>query len=219
MSTAPTRLGLPAPLTETGIVAILRGGVEAHLYPAAVCLIEAGIRCLEITTNTDGAFPTVARLQREFGEGVAIGVGTVTTLEHVDATADAGGTFIVAPNFDAAVGARATERGLGWYPGTLTPTEILAAWTAGATAAKVFPASAVGGPEYFRQVLAPLDSVLMMPTGGVALDSIPEYLRAGAVAVGLGSPLVGDALTGGDLGQLRLRAEKALAAVREGWAS
>jgi 2-dehydro-3-deoxyphosphogluconate aldolase / (4S)-4-hydroxy-2-oxoglutarate aldolase len=98
-------------------------------------------------------------------------------------------------------------------PGALTPSEVAAAWAAGAAAVKVFPVSAVGGPAYLKAVLAPLPEVPLVPTGGVGIDDIAAYLAAGAVAVGIGSPLLGDAgEAGGDLDGLRDRARRAAAA-------
>jgi 2-dehydro-3-deoxyphosphogluconate aldolase/(4S)-4-hydroxy-2-oxoglutarate aldolase len=135
----------------------------------------------------------------------------------VDAAADAGASFVVAPNTDVEVGRRAEQRGLGWFPGALTPTEIALAWDLGATAVKVFPAGSAGGPRYLREVRAPLDDVLLVPTGGVTVEDVPAYLQAGAVAVGMGSPLIGRALEDDhDLGRLGERASAALSAVEHG---
>jgi len=97
-------------------------------------------------------------------------------------------------------------------PGAFTPTEILSAWRAGTDAVKIFPAS-VGGPAYVRAVKAPLPDIPLVPTGGIALDDAPRYIEAGALAVGIGAPLVGDAGAGGDLGALRARAARVVAAV------
>ena len=92
-------------------------------------------------------------------------------------------TFAVSPHTDPAIGERAHERGLGWYPGAATPTEIVTAWRHGARAVKVFPAAQLGGPAFLKQVLAPLDFVDVIPTGGIGVDDAADYLAAGAVAV------------------------------------
>jgi 2-dehydro-3-deoxyphosphogluconate aldolase/(4S)-4-hydroxy-2-oxoglutarate aldolase len=102
---------------------------------------------------------------------------------------------------------------VAWLPGALTPTEVVAAWEAGATAVKLFPAR-LGGPRYLRELREPLDDIPIVPTGGVSVESIPEWFAAGAVAVGAGGPLLGDALATGDLVGLRARAAAMLAAVR-----
>lgn len=185
----------PGPvLRSSGLVAILRSPVGTYLTAACETLLEAGVRCLEVTMNTPGALTAVRRLAAEHGPEVEVGVGTVRRPEEVEAAADAGATFVVAPNTDQAVGERAARRGLGWFPGALTPTEIARAWDLGASAVKVFPAGSAGGPRYLRELRAPLDDVLLVPTGGVGVDDVPGYIRAGALAVGMGSPLVGRAL-------------------------
>ena len=185
----------PGPvLTGTGLVAILRARSGERLAAACEVLLDAGVRCLEVTMNTPGALEVVGRLAAEAGEGTEIGVGTVRRPEEVDRAADAGAVFVVAPNTDEAVGRRAAERGLAWYPGALTPTEIARAWDLGATAVKVFPAGSAGGPRYLREVRGPLDDVPLVPTGGVGVEDVPGYLRAGALAVGMGGPLLGRAL-------------------------
>jgi len=206
-----------AVLQQTGLVAILRGRSGDRLAAACEILVESGVRCLEITMNTPGALAVVRRLTEKADPGIEVGVGTVRRADEVDAAADAGATFVVAPNTSPAVGERAGELSLGWFPGALSPTEIAAAWDLGATAVKLFPAGSAGGPRYLREVRAPLDDVLLVPTGGVGVDDIPGYLEAGAVAVGMGGPLVGRALEDDeDLCDLGQRARAALDAVARG---
>jgi 2-dehydro-3-deoxyphosphogluconate aldolase/(4S)-4-hydroxy-2-oxoglutarate aldolase len=208
----------PGPvLQDTGLVAILRGRSGDRLTAVCESLLEAGVRCLEITMNTPGALAAVRRLATNGTPGVEVGVGTVRCVDEVDAAADAGASFVVAPNTSPAVGERAAERGLGWFPGALTPTEIATAWDLGATAVKVFPAGSAGGPRYLREVRAPLDDILLVPTGGVGVADVPGYLQAGAIAVGMGGPLVGRALEKDeDLHGLGDRARAALDAVARG---
>lgn len=194
-------------------IAILRGGTGEHVEGIVGTLVEAGVRCIELTTNTPRWREGIAWAADRYGTGVAIGVGTVLEPAQLDVAADAGATFAVSPHLDPAIGAHASTLGMGWYPGAATPTEILTAWQLGARAVKVFPAAPLGGPQFLRQVLAPLDFVDVVPTGGIGVDDAAEYLAAGAVAVGLGSPLVGDALASGDLDALRNRAERLVAAL------
>lgn len=208
------RLPLPGTFATSPVVAIVRGGDPAFLLPTCETLLDAGIVHLEITTNTDGWEDAIRVLAAR--EGAVIGAGTVLDADHVTRTAAAGGTFVVAPNTSEAVAAAAADAGLAWYPGAYTPTEILHAWDLGATAVKVFPARSAGGPGYLADVRAPLPHVLVMPTGGVALTDIAAYRSAGAVAVGLGSPLLGDALRGGSLAELADRARTALAEATHG---
>lgn len=206
------RLALPTQVAESRVVAIVRGGDERYLMPVCHALVDAGIGAIEITTNTTGWEQAVQALADE--GSVAVGAGTVLTPDHVARAAEAGASYVVAPDIDLDVARAAADRGLGWLPGALSPTEILRAWRAGATAVKVFPAASVGGPSYLRQVRAPLDDVLLVPTGGVKLDEIFAYLAAGAVAVGLGSPLIGDALEHGDLQALAARTARVIEATR-----
>lgn len=208
------RQPLPSSLAGSPVVAIVRGGDPAFLLPTCEALLDAGIVHLEITTNTEGWEDAIRTLSVR--EGAVIGSGTVLNAEHVARTVAAGGTFVVAPNVSAEVGAAAAGAGIGWYPGALSPTEIVHAWDLGATAVKVFPAKSAGGPGYLADVRAPLSHISIMPTGGVALTDIAAYRAAGAVAVGLGSPLLGDALRGGSLDDLAARARTALAEATRG---
>jgi 2-dehydro-3-deoxyphosphogluconate aldolase/(4S)-4-hydroxy-2-oxoglutarate aldolase len=214
---APSRRAPGPVLRRSGLLAILRSPAGERLARACDVLLEAGVVCLEITLNTPGALEGVRRLAAQHRADVEVGVGTVRRPEEVDAAAEAGATFVVAPNTDEAVGRRAAELGLGWFPGAFSPTEIARAWDLGATAVKVFPAGSAGGPRYLAEVRAPLDDVLMVPTGGVGIEDVPGYLRAGAVAVGMGSPLLGRALQDdAELATLGQRARAALDAVARG---
>lgn len=192
-------------------IAILRGGTGEHVEDVVATLVDAGVTAIEITTNTPRWREGIAWATERYGTAASVGVGTVLDPRQLDEAAAAGAVFAVSPHLDPAIGERAHERGLGWYPGAATPTEIVRAWQLGARAVKVFPAAQLGGPAFLKQVLAPLDFVDVVPTGGIGVDDAVEYLEAGAVAVGLGSPLVGDALTSGDLDALRGRAERLVA--------
>lgn len=204
----------PGPqLLQRRVVAILRGRDGARVPEAIATLVRAGVTVLEVTTTTPGAFDAVAAARERYGDEVEVGVGTVRTVAHVRAAAAAGAQFLVSPGTSAAVAEAAHAAGLRWYPGAFTATEVETAWELGAAAVKLFPAS-LGGPRYLRELRAPLDDVPLVPTGGVALDQIGAYLDAGAIAVGLGSPLLGDALAGGPLHALAERAAVAAAAGR-----
>jgi 2-dehydro-3-deoxyphosphogluconate aldolase/(4S)-4-hydroxy-2-oxoglutarate aldolase len=211
----PSRRAIGEALLATRVVPILRGKKTGDHVPAVIdALVGSGIRCLEITTNTAGAFDAVAAARQRHGASVELGIGTVLTADQVAAAAGAGATFVVSPHTDPAVGAAAAEHGLAWYPGAFTATEVLAAWRYGATAVKLFPAS-LGGPKYLRELLGPIDGVPILPTGGVTVEAVPDYLAAGAVAVGMGGPLLGDALDGGDLTDLAARAAAVLDVIAE----
>ena len=209
-----TQLSLTPQLVDTGLVAILRAPSAAAFPQAAEALAAAGVGCMEFTLNTPGALEALRQARRRLPDTVALGAGTVLTPEQVSQAYDAGAQFVVCPHTDPAVIARAAELGAPCYPGAYTATEVLAAWRAGAAAVKIFPASA-GGPDYLRHLRGPLPEIPMLPTGGIGLGDVAVYLRAGAVAVGLGGPLLGGALaeSGGDLAGLTARAAQALAAV------
>jgi 2-dehydro-3-deoxyphosphogluconate aldolase / (4S)-4-hydroxy-2-oxoglutarate aldolase len=200
-------------LAAVPVVAILRAANADRFLDVGRVLYEAGLRAIEVTLTSAGALEAFARLRAELPPDALLGVGTVRSTTGAGAAVAAGASYLIAPDFRPDVVAWAVEHEVPVVPGALTPSEIAAAWAAGATAVKVFPVSAVGGPAYLRAVRAPLPEVPMVPTGGVGLDDIPAYLAAGAAAVGIGSPLLGDAGDpGGDLVALRDRAGQAVAA-------
>jgi len=200
-------------LAAVPVVAILRSARADRFLDAGRVLYEAGLRAIEITLTSSGGLEAFVQLRDELPQDALLGVGTVRTLADAELAVAAGASYLVAPDFRPEVVAWAVERQLPVVPGALTPSEVAAAWAAGATAVKVFPVSAVGGPAYVKAVRAPLPEVPMVPTGGVGIGHIRAYLSAGAAAVGVGSPLLGDAGDpGGDLAALRDRARQAVAA-------
>ena len=190
-------------LAAVPVVAILRAADSGRFLEVGRVLYEGGVRSIEVTLTSRGALEAFGRLQAELPRDAVLGVGTVRSVEQAERAVEAG--------------AWAVGRGVPVVPGALTPTEVAAAWGAGATAVKVFPVSAVGGAAYVKAVRAPLPEVPLVPTGGIGIDDIGAYLAAGAAAVGLGSPLLGDAGDpGGDLGGLAERARRAVAAASGG---
>lgn len=207
------RSQIPAELTASGIVAIARGASTTRIATAVEILMTEGIRCVELTLTMPTAIESIAKLTRDLGDTACIGAGTVLTADQAQACIDAGARFLVAPSVVAEVVAVAQANEIPCFPGALTPSEIVSAWLSGATAVKLFPAS-LGGVRYLRDVRAPLPDIPLVPTGGVSIDDIPAYLAAGAIAVGLGSPLFANTLHDGDFGGLRDRARRAVEAVR-----
>ncbi|TCP56371.1 2-dehydro-3-deoxyphosphogluconate aldolase/(4S)-4-hydroxy-2-oxoglutarate aldolase [Tamaricihabitans halophyticus] len=206
-----------AELRRIGVVAILRGDAVAapRLGEIIDTLVDADCTCLEVTLNTPGALEIISSATRRYGTRAEIGAGTVRTAAQARAAISAGARFLVAPDTRADVGEAALEVGLPWYPGAFTATEVSTAWELGAAAVKLFPAN-LGGPAYLRELRAPLDDVPLIPTGGVRLELAGDYLAAGALALGLGNPLLGDALRGGSLAELAERTRTVLAAVASG---
>jgi len=171
------------------LVAIIRLRDGAALLEVAAALVEGGITTLEFTLTTPGAVEAIERCRARFGEAVVVGAGTVLDAEGARRCLAAGAQFLVSPGFDPDVIAAARAAGALAMPGAMTPTEILAAWRAGADVVKVFPARSLG-PRYIADVLAPLPDVLLMPTGGVDATNAADYVRAGAVGVAVGGNLV-----------------------------
>ena len=191
-------------LSRARLLAIIRGADPAAAIQAALVLLESGIRILEVSLVTTDALRVIAAVARRAPEGCVVGAGTVLTREDVARAQEAGARFMVTPALTESV-AESVARGIPVLAGALTPTEVVTAMSLGATAVKVFPAS-IGGPAYLRALRDPLPDVPFVPVGGVDVALAAEYLAAGAVAVGVGSPLVGDAARGGDLDALRGRA-------------
>ncbi|MCQ6559552.1 bifunctional 4-hydroxy-2-oxoglutarate aldolase/2-dehydro-3-deoxy-phosphogluconate aldolase [Paenibacillus mendelii] len=176
-------------LLQEKVVAIFRYIEDQYADQAAQALLDGGISMMEITMNTEGATGMISRWREKFGEQASIGAGTVLDLDMAKEAVAAGSQFIISPNLDESVVAYGYENGVPVWPGCMTPTEIVRAWKAGAEAVKVFPMGTLGW-KYLAEIRAPLDKIPMMGTGGVDLDNIADYFRAGACAVGMGSKLV-----------------------------
>ena len=198
-----------AAVVRSGVVAILRAPTSDYFAAVADVLVEAGVTAIEVTLTSRGAINALAGLRRQLPPSAVIGAGTVLTADDAKAAVDAGAAFLVSPLFDPELGG---SFGVPFYPGGLTPTEIFAAHRSGAPLVKLFPAATVG-PRYIKDLHAPLPDVRIMPTGGIDIDDIGAWLRAGAVAVGLGGPLLGDAADRGSLLTLAERARRAADAV------
>jgi len=204
-------------LLETGVVAIVRLDSSESLVRVAEAIAAGGVRHIEFTMTTPGALRTLEEVTARYGDDVVFGAGTVLDPETARAAILAGARFIVAPNLNPAVIGLCNRYGVVSMPGALTPTEILQAWEAGAGVVKVFPASALGGPEYISAVRAPLPQVRLAPVGGVDLENVSAYIRAGAACVGVGSSLVSNRLVaGGDWAALTERARGFVEGVRAG---
>ncbi len=186
-------------------VAIARGQHTRYCAETAQVLTGEGIRIIEFPLTTPGILPALPEVVAAAGKQAWVGVGSVLTSRQATESIEAGAKFLVTPTVDSAVITAAVQASVPILVGALTPTEVYTAWTAGATAVKLFPAS-LGGPSLVRELLGgPLPSVPLVPTGGVGLDIAQAYLQAGAVALGLGSALLGDVLGSGDYAGLRER--------------
>ncbi len=196
-----------AAIVESGIVAILRAPSAGGFSAVADVLVAAGITAIEVTLTSAGALEAISGLRRRLPSGTVIGAGTILTADDAKAAVDAGASFLVSPVLDTLAG-----QTVPCYPGAYTPTEVYSAYRAGAPLVKLFPAGGLK-PAYLKDLRGPLPQVRILPTGGIALDDIADWLDAGAAAVGLGGPLVGDAASGGSLTALSARAKRAVDAV------
>ena len=183
------RAAVVAGIVETGVVAVIRLTDASRLQAVAEALLEGGVRALEVTMTVPRAVPLIETLAASVPAGVLVGAGTVLDGETARQVILAGARFVVSPVFRRAVVDTCHRYDVAAMPGCFTPSEILDAWEAGADVVKVFPATALG-PGYFKDVLAPLPHVRLMPTGGVTRDNAGQWIAAGAVAVGVGTALV-----------------------------
>ncbi|HEU5143678.1 MAG TPA: bifunctional 4-hydroxy-2-oxoglutarate aldolase/2-dehydro-3-deoxy-phosphogluconate aldolase [Dermatophilaceae bacterium] len=199
-------------LTAARVLAVVRGTDPDAAVATARALFEEGVRFVEIALTTPSACRAIEAVRADLPHGATIGAGTVLTAADVADVAAAGAQFVVTPAVTPSIEA-AVERGLPVAAGALTPTE---AWTAverGASVVKLFPAS-LGGPGYLKSLRDPFPDIPFVAVGGVGLDDVEQFLKVGAIAVGVGGPLVGDAASGGDLTALRFRA-RAYVAIAE----
>ncbi|WP_225755433.1 bifunctional 4-hydroxy-2-oxoglutarate aldolase/2-dehydro-3-deoxy-phosphogluconate aldolase [Actinotalea sp. Marseille-Q4924] len=199
-------------LTAARVLAIIRGRDADASVTAALTLFDEGVELVEVSLTSRDALAVIRSVRDRAPEGCRIGAGTVLTAQAAADAADAGAQFVVTPAVTPSIEA-ALELGLPVLAGALTPTEAWAAMDRGACAVKLFPASA-GGPAYLRSLRDPLPTTPFVAVGGVGIDDVVPYLEAGAVAVGVGGPLIGDAASGGDLERLRERARAYLEVVR-----
>lgn len=171
------------------LVAIIRGISTSYIIDIANALYEGGIRNMEITVNTPGVFQSIERIRKVYDGKMNVGAGTVLDAETARIAITAGSQFIVSPNTDEATIKLTKRYGVTSIPGAMTPTEILTAFESGGDIIKIFPATTLG-PGYIKDIKGPLPHIPVMPTGGIGEDNITDYLKSGAVAVGLGSTLV-----------------------------
>lgn len=150
---------------------------------------EAGLTTIEITMNTPEAAAIIEYGVEHFGDSLNIGAGTVCTKDDLNRAVDAGAQFIVTPVMRKKIIKACVKQNIPVFPGAFTPTEIYEAWALGATMVKVFPAKTLG-PGYIKDIKAPLDQIKLLPTGGIDLDNIESFKKAGADAFGIGSPLM-----------------------------
>ena len=197
-----------------GVVAVIRLQDGSRLRAVVDALAAGGITSLEVTMTVPRAIELIGEIAPKLPPGFLIGAGTVVDADTARAAVHAGARFIVGPVFRPAVIEAAHAAGAAAMPGCFSPTEILAAWEAGADLVKVFPATALG-PVYFKDLHGPLPQVRLMPTGGVSLENAGDWIRAGAVAIGVGGALVDPKLVAaGNYDGITARAKRFIERVR-----
>jgi 2-dehydro-3-deoxyphosphogluconate aldolase/(4S)-4-hydroxy-2-oxoglutarate aldolase len=197
-----------------GIIPVVRAQSAGEALTAVDAICAGGIPILEITMTVPGAVTIINELTKRLGDDALIGAGTVLDAETARQCIDAGARFIVSPSLDVPTIEACRTLRVPVFPGAMTPTEVVTAWKAGADAVKVFPANAVGGAAYLKSLKAPLPQIELVPTGGVSLKNIAEYIAAGALAVGVGADLVDlAAVRNGDAASITAKAREYVAAV------
>ena len=202
-------------VTDSGIVAVIRAQSGELLSDVAEALLAGGIEVMEVTFTVPGAVRVLERVADRLGDRVLLGAGTVLDSETARIAILAGAEFIVSPSTDFDVIRLCRRYDKLVMPGALTPTEVVAAWQAGADIVKVFP-SDLGGPPYLKALRAPLPQIRLMPTGGVNLETAADFLRAGACALGIGGSLVDSkTVASGDMDRIESLARQFVQIVRQ----
>ena len=201
-------------IRELGLIAVVRGESREAATEVSSALIEGGVLGIEIAFTTPEAHLAIEDLNKEYGERILLGAGTVTTPAQVEQSVSAGAVFLVSPGCDPELVPLMQQTGLAVLPGTLTPSDIMLAQRLGLRAVKLFPGS-LGGPSYLKDLLGPFPDVSFLPTGGVSLENVGEWFASGAFAVGVGSALASRRLgTAQERDEVVARADKFMSAVR-----
>lgn len=202
-------------IKAVGVLPVIRAPSTDLALRAVEAVLEGGITVLEVTLTVPDALTLIHSLAIRFEDRVVLGAGSVTTTEQALRASEAGAKFIVSPGLNLDMVRVMKEQDVAMVAGALTPTEVMAASQAGADFIKIFPCDSMGGAKYLKALRGPLPHVSLVPTGGVSVETAPEFLRAGAVALGVGSDLVDlKALAAGQESVIVERARALLDAVR-----
>src|SRR2546423_351923 len=208
-------------VSESGIVAVIRASSVSKALEAAEAISAGGISIIEVTMTVPKALDAIAELtqaarRKTAGTNLLVGAGTVLDREAAARCIEAGAEFLVSPGFDRETVEFVRGQDKVMMAGALTPTEVIAAWKAGADFVKVFPCSAVGGASYIKALKGPLPQIPLVPTGGVNLSNAADFIRAGSAAIGVGGELVSEKLlSAGNTAAITELAAKFVAAVQQ----
>lgn len=178
-----------ARVERAGLLPVVRAKSVEQAIALAKALHRGGIEALEITMTVPGATEVISALKRDIGDTALLGAGTVLSPEDGKRCIDSGATFLVSPGYVPGLVNTGHDHGCPVMLGALTPSEVLAAWKEGSDFVKVFPCSALGGASYLKALAAPFPQIKLLPTGGVTLETMAEYVAAGAAALGVGNAL------------------------------
>lgn len=202
-------------LLSSGVLGIIRANDSSKLVDVAKALLAGGVDCLEVTFTVPKAHRVLEQVADALGDQVLLGAGTVLDPETCRTAILSGAEFIVSPNTNLDVIAMCKRYTKLSLPGAMTPTEVVAAWQAGADFVKVFPCDVLG-PAHIKALRGPLPQVRMIPTGGVTLETAAEFIKAGASGLGIGSSLVEPkAIAAGDWGRIESLAKQYVEIVRK----
>lgn len=176
-------------LIDGGVVAVIRLADAKKLQKVIEAIAKGGVRAIEITMTVSNAVEMIREMARAPSADILLGAGTVTDRQTAAKVIEAGAKFVVGPILDLQIIKECHERDTVVIPGCYTPTEIFTAWNAGADIVKIFPATSLG-PGFVKDLRGPFPDIRVMPTGGVSIDNVGEWIKAGAVAVGVGSDLL-----------------------------
>src|ERR1700739_882874 len=177
-------------LERAALIPVLRASSVEVGHALVDAMMAGGITVIEVTMTVPNAIRLLRELKQKHAESLLLGSGTVTDAAQAQATIEAGAEFVVSPSLHLDVIAKTRDLGKVSIPGALTPTEVITAWRAGADYVKIFPCSAMGGASYLKSLLAPFPELKLIPTGGVTLQTVADFLKAGARALGVGTDLV-----------------------------
>jgi 2-dehydro-3-deoxyphosphogluconate aldolase/(4S)-4-hydroxy-2-oxoglutarate aldolase len=180
-------------LERAVLIPVLRASSMQAGHALVDAMMAGGVTVVEVTMTVPNALTLLRELKQRHGDKLLLGSGTVTDAAQAEATIDEGAEFVVSPSLHLDVIAKTKELGRISIPGALTPTEVITAWRAGADYVKIFPCSAMGGASYLKSLLAPFPELRLIPTGGVTLQTAADFLKAGALALGVGTDLVNTA--------------------------
>ena len=201
-------------IEELGVLAVIRGPSEELTIKMVDALVAGGVTGIEITFTTPNALEVVSALDKEFGQNIIMGMGTLTRPKQAELAKEAGATFLVSPHINKKLAKAMVETGLPTMMGALTPSEVMQARKYGSDVVKIFPGS-LGGPAYMKSLKGPFPDIPMMPTGGVSDKNLAEWFQVGAFAVGAGSNLCPKNLAlSGDFDQITGIAKKYVAAIK-----